>query len=261
MYYYAVHKGNTTGIYTSWADAEQAIKGYSGAVHRRFNDIATAEHFVKTGTIKTKSLFGNNSTEIKTAPASVSASASTSASASASVSTSASASEAPKDIFDKYYQHRDYKFESNTIHVYCDGSTIGNGKADATGGYGVFIPKNIHVPEKRISEKVKGRTTNNIAELKALNRALEQIILLDMDLDEQLEVEWVIHYDSQYAVNVVTGTNNAKANIELVNIGKSLLNDCKFIKLSFHHVYSHTGADDLHSIGNSIADQLASSYN
>lgn len=272
MYYYAVHKGHTTGIYTVWADAEKAINGYSGAVYRRFTEIGTAEYFVKTGTVqKTKSLFDSPKEKIQVSikpkvqqvqqvqqvvppPKAVLPKEGLK---SVLPKEGLKASLPVKDIFDTYYSHDDYSPSSSIIHVYCDGSTLGNGRADATGGYGVFIAKNNHVPERRISERLKGRVTNNIAELKALNRALEQILLLDMDLDEDTEVEWVIHYDSQYAVNVVTGKNNAKANLELVEVGKALLQDCRYISLIFHHVYSHTGATDLHSIGNSIADILA----
>lgn len=40
---YVVFKGRKPGIYTTWAEAEREVLGYSGAVHRSYNDISLAE--------------------------------------------------------------------------------------------------------------------------------------------------------------------------------------------------------------------------
>jgi len=43
--YYAVRKGRKTGIFTSWAECEKQIKGYSGAEYKSFSDKKDAETF------------------------------------------------------------------------------------------------------------------------------------------------------------------------------------------------------------------------
>ncbi|MFB2771171.1 viroplasmin family protein [Pelatocladus sp. BLCC-F211] len=41
--YYVVLKGRKTGIFTSWTECEEQIKGYSGAVHKSFKTLGEAE--------------------------------------------------------------------------------------------------------------------------------------------------------------------------------------------------------------------------
>lgn len=46
---YVVFKGRKPGIYTTWAEAESEVLGYSGAVHRSYQDISLAESAFKSG--------------------------------------------------------------------------------------------------------------------------------------------------------------------------------------------------------------------
>lgn len=41
--YYAVLKGRKTGIFTSWADCEEQVKGVSGALYKAFTTRAEAD--------------------------------------------------------------------------------------------------------------------------------------------------------------------------------------------------------------------------
>lgn len=41
--YYAVLKGKTTGIFTTWADCERQVKGFSGAIYKSFKTREEAE--------------------------------------------------------------------------------------------------------------------------------------------------------------------------------------------------------------------------
>ncbi|XP_076351678.1 uncharacterized protein LOC143247447 isoform X2 [Tachypleus tridentatus] len=50
--YYAVHKGRTTGVFGSWEECERQVKGFSGAVFKKFDTQAEAQSFVITGTSK-----------------------------------------------------------------------------------------------------------------------------------------------------------------------------------------------------------------
>lgn len=45
--FYAVKKGRKTGIYTSWDECLEQVKGYSGAVYKRFNNKEEALNFIK----------------------------------------------------------------------------------------------------------------------------------------------------------------------------------------------------------------------
>ena len=57
------------------------------------------------------------------------------------------------------------------IHVYTDGSCINNGKKGSKGGIGIYFGEN---DERNVSKTVNlEKVTNNIAELKAVNEALD----------------------------------------------------------------------------------------
>jgi ribonuclease HI len=150
----------------------------------------------------------------------------------------------------RYFDHADYRLQTDSgrLHVYTDGSTIGNGRKNARGGYGVFFghPEIPYISRDLNSSKV----TNNTAELKAIIEALKVISKLDQS-------DVIIHYDSEYAAGVITGQKQAHKNLDLVNEGKDLLRTLSHKVIKFEHVYSHTGHLDLHSIGNEIADDLA----
>lgn len=46
-YYYAVKNGKTPGIYFTWKDCESQVRGYSGAIYKKFTTIKEAEDFIK----------------------------------------------------------------------------------------------------------------------------------------------------------------------------------------------------------------------
>lgn len=45
-YYYGVKEGKNPGIYRTWAECELQVKGYSGAVYKKFNTYDNAYEFV-----------------------------------------------------------------------------------------------------------------------------------------------------------------------------------------------------------------------
>lgn len=45
-YYYAVREGREIGIYNTWAECESQVKGYSGAVYKKFPTYEEAENFI-----------------------------------------------------------------------------------------------------------------------------------------------------------------------------------------------------------------------
>ena len=46
MPFYAVAKGNKTGIFTTWSECQKQIKGYSGSVFKKFKTENEAKEFI-----------------------------------------------------------------------------------------------------------------------------------------------------------------------------------------------------------------------
>jgi ribonuclease HI len=155
------------------------------------------------------------------------------------------------DMESKYYSHPDYNPDCNIIHIYTDGSAYENGSTTATGGYGVFFgTRKINNITTRLT---CGKITNNVAELSAIIAAMNTIHSLSIIYPN---MKYLIHYDSKYAAGVTMGTMKAHTNLELVKESKTLYASvCQYC--TFEHIKAHTGYNDLHSIGNHIADCLA----
>ena len=242
MSYYAVHKGHTVGIFTTWTETEKHVKGFPGTIFKKFNQRADAEYFVKNGNV-TDNVKDNVEDNVKD-------------------NVKGNVKDNVKDNVTKcvyeYYNHPHYQPNSETHNVYYDGSATGNGKSNAYGGYGIFIPKMNNHDEYMISSKIEGKATNNIGELNGAIKALELILEINQT-DQTSSILWVIYYDSEYSVNVITGKNRASANLELVRKGKKLLKMCmkQHIDIQFKHVYSHINTKNLKSLGNEVVDKLA----
>jgi ribonuclease HI len=141
------------------------------------------------------------------------------------------------------------------IDVYTDGSCIHNGKPNAKAGIGVYFGEN---DPRNVSKRVVGKQSNNTGELTAIITALT-ILKPEIQFGEKV----VVHTDSEYAIKCMTtygrklekkGFLEPAPNIDLIKQGLSLLRP----NVSFHHVFSHTGKQDAHSLGNERADALAS---
>ncbi len=126
------------------------------------------------------------------------------------------------------------EIKPGTIIAYTDGACTGN---PGPAGCGVVILK----PDGRseLSEYL-GEATNNIAELVAIERAIE---LTDPD-------DVVVHTDSQYAIGVLSKGWKAKANTELIMRIRALLSGRAGV--DFVYVPGHAGVPL-----NERADELA----
>ena len=51
MSYYAVAKGKTVGIFSTWNECQEQVKGCKGATYKKFSSLTEAEQFIseKTG--------------------------------------------------------------------------------------------------------------------------------------------------------------------------------------------------------------------
>jgi ribonuclease HI len=146
---------------------------------------------------------------------------------------------------------------SEAISVYTDGGCYGNGNIVSYGGYGIFFLKND--PRNR-SNSVDGSCTNNICELTAI---LEVLDILKTEIEKNIDIH--IYTDSEYSIKAFTTSGDKyhrnlwkpkPANIELIKKGYYLIKP-KRNTIYFHHVYSHTNKQDIHSLSNEIADNLA----
>ena len=146
--------------------------------------------------------------------------------------------------------------ELSNIYIYTDGSCINNGKPNAKAGIGIYISDNF-----QHSENIIGLQTNQRAELYAILKALTLIDILKYK-------NIYIYTDSMYSINALTkwihlwiknGWLDSKKkpvkNKDIIfNIYKII---SKYHHIHFNHIYSHTNKDDIHSINNDKADNLA----
>jgi ribonuclease HI len=153
-----------------------------------------------------------------------------------------------------------------TIEVFTDGSSIGqNNKSeeDRLCGYGIYFP-NKELPD--VSRKFRHPpNTNQRAELHSIYVALIMI-------KKKLEFDKIkIYTDSMYGIKCLTvwgksweendwktATNKPVKNQDILKPLYDIVKKLKD-KVEFKHVNSHTGKKDYESVGNEMADKLATS--
>ena len=142
------------------------------------------------------------------------------------------------------------------FYVYTDGACSNNGKENANAGIGIYFQDN---DPRNVSKRITGKQTNNRAELLAII-----VAYFPIEKDIHAGKTIVIGTDSEYAIRCFTtyGEKCAKQcwrkdipNKELVQQGYELFKDTPTVSLM--HIRAHTGATDVHSLGNAKADQLA----
>jgi ribonuclease HI len=148
------------------------------------------------------------------------------------------------------------------IEVYTDGSARGNGKEDATGGFGVVVlNKQNNKLEYSYQEQCVG-TTNNREELKAIIKAFE------LAQTKYSNETCLIYTDSAYCVNICNdwifkwaknGWKNSKKqiveNFDLIKILYNYLT-IDFFNCQVMKTHGHRGI-----IENELADALATNDN
>jgi ribonuclease HI len=122
------------------------------------------------------------------------------------------------------------------IQIYTDGASSGN---PGPAGLGVVLLYGDH--RREISESI-GRATNNVAELKAIKRALELLKRSDLPVE--------IHTDSTYCIGVLTRGWKPAMNQDLIHGIRELMGQFKHLRVL--KVKGHSGVQ-----GNERADALA----
>ena len=191
--YYSVFKGFNKGIYRSWKECEREVKGYKGAIYKKFKLEIEAIEFLNNGKLKDD--------------------------------------------------------KSDFLKVYTDGSCINNGKEGSKGGIGIYFGDG---DSRNVSKRLEyDKVTNNVAELSALNEALD--ILVEYDSDT------IIYTDSKYVILCCTSYGRKQSvknwieDIPNKDLVKLVYN--KFISkenIRLEYVRGHNNC-----YGNDMADKLA----
>ena len=160
------------------------------------------------------------------------------------------------------------------VHVFTDGSTKRNGRKDAVGGIGVFFSDDnvLNYSEGLTFDTFQQRVTNNLAELYAIQKALD-ILETHMDLNK---THVRLYTDSEYAYKICTvwaksweKNNWTKwdkkpiANLERI---QDIYRRIGTKQITFHHCLSHQAPPPREEkrkyfiwYGNAQADLLATS--
>jgi ribonuclease HI len=222
--FYAVATGKEVGVFNNWAECEESVRGFKGAVYKKFKTRSEAEEFIASNpTSQTKSPKG---------PAVL------------CLSKTAEQVKALEEEFKPDY------------YVYTDGACSNNGQEGAKAGIGVWFGED---DPRNISRTIEGTQTNNAAELQAI-LTVSEIIHRDLEAGKRV----AIVSDSEYAIRCVTsyGAKCAEANWAKEIPNKDLVRSCYEAyegnpSVQFLHVMAHTEFTDRHSVGNAGADKLA----
>lgn len=105
------------------------------------------------------------------------------------------------------------------VNVYCDGSSLANGRNHARAGYGVFFDhEDFH--RNNISERLKnGKQTNNRGEIMAVASALGA--MRDILLVQKKYLNFQIYSDSEYVVKLLNDRYGFMTKEELKNAPNS----------------------------------------
>ncbi|MCL4133494.1 UNVERIFIED_CONTAM: hypothetical protein GTU68_006246 [Idotea baltica] len=258
MPFYAVAKGKTTGIFTTWSECQEQIVGFKGPVFKKFNTEEEANSFIqergsntvdKRPAAKEKTESNDKPTEKVSSKDSSENSLKRRSSDDVEDSNSSKKTKLTEDEKDKS------KFELDSdgfLIVYTDGSCAFNGKHGAQAGVGVFFGDDHPM---NVSEPVKGRATNNTAEIQAASYALELTKSAGFD-------KVILNTDSQFMINCATSwMPNWKKNDWKKRDGTEVVNKEDLIELDkasegllvkWNHIKGHDGVP-----GNEAADKLA----
>lgn len=266
--YYAVQKGRQTGIYKTWAECEAATKGYAGAVFKKFPTQDAAHDFVRGDGYGAPSVSSSSSSAHCSSHSSPPSSGTAYGQGKAKSAATTVLGERGPDRSTERYPGRPNTFNvfSSTSGsakgagskrvVYCDGSSLGNGKQSARAGWGVYFddPSLQHLNESR---RLPGQVqTNNRAELMALIRAIQ--------LSPNDGRELVLLSDSRYSMDCVNKwLPSWRKNDFVTSQGTPVQNKDLIMKLDhelnsrsprpkLEYVQAHAGIE-----GNEIVDRMA----
>ena len=140
---------------------------------------------------------------------------------------------------------------SQDIKVYTDGSCINNqNPMIRRAGWATYY-ENVEFKHHSSYGLLPGKThTNNRAELWAI------LIAITTAIDKKIPTSGqhlVIHTDSEYSIDIITGTKRAKSNKDILNQINEAIKQAKYwFIIDFEHVSAHVGIP-----GNELVDKYA----
>lgn len=162
-------------------------------------------------------------------------------------------------LTDFFERAADPQENEGTLICFTDGSTIGNGRADARGGYAVVWP---YHPELDCSLPLFP-ATNNKAEYSAVVHAFAQADTLDPGRKKTL----IVYSDSELLINSMTkwlpgwrsnGYKKADGQpVKNLDLVKAIEAAMAQRPTSFRHVRAHTGGQTWEAVQNDKVDRLA----
>lgn len=210
--WYAVAEGRKLGLFETWTECSKQVEGFSSPKFKVFKTKQGAINFLRENCKTPLSELGIQE-------------------------------ESKKRKVDEIGEVEKQSDHKEWIIVHTDGGCSDNGSEKAIGGIGVYFENKEYMD---LSERFKGKQTNNRAEVTAIIRALEVI-------DPNKNVK--IHTDSEWSINCINGIWNFKCNGDLIIQACELISNRKkngslteLIKVD-----GHSGAKD----GNYYADLLA----
>ncbi|XP_068208908.1 ribonuclease H1-like isoform X2 [Palaemon carinicauda] len=258
MPFYAVARGNTPGVYATWPECQDQIAGFKGARYKKFSTMTEAKEFVQEHAANCPVVDRRSESEKEdTKKESSNGSEAKSESGAEKRKHSDDEDEETEEGTEKKKLATDDKTKFSTdsdgfMIVYTDGACQFNGRHGAQAGVGVFFG---HDHPLNVSEPVRGKATNNMAEIQAATYAVE---LAQASGFKKVAV----HTDSQFMINCMTSwlkgwkkKNWVKSDGEPVKNKDELIaldKACEGIAVKWVHVKGHDGHE-----GNEEADRLA----
>nr|KAJ3401313.1 hypothetical protein HK105_004514 [Polyrhizophydium stewartii] len=190
--FYAVQSGRSSGVYSTWAECQAQVSGFSGAVYKKFDTAAEAAAFAAStsGYATPAAVHSAPAPSYHRAPAAAAPAPQhqrTSAWIEPAAHRTPPTATPRARMIDEVRTAPPAAPPGGPLHVYTDGSCLGNGQQDPRAGYGVWFgpgdPRNV---AQRLPDRDQ---TNNRAELTAVIKALEIT---------RGTPEVVIHSDSTY---------------------------------------------------------------
>jgi ribonuclease HI len=268
MSFYAVRKGRKTGVFNTWEEVHPLVDKFTGASFKKFKTIEEAEEYVNPKSVPRRQRQTRIDAFFKKSDDDGGETAASGSNV--IIRRKPKVNTTIKDLVQiRKNQGQSVKYDFLTgeiivMNAYCDGSTFHNGKPYASGGIGIWFgeddPNNVSEPYTR------NKPTNQRTELYALIRTFRTFNQI-AEQNPQNRYEFNVYTDSEYSINCITKwipqwkknewmtrKNKPVKNKELI---VELYNEFTKRRFKIHHVRSHTGKTDQHSVGNDHADKLA----
>ena len=218
MSFYAVANGRNIGVFHSWNECNESVKGFPNAKYKKFKTKEECDHFIEeyNGNVTTKqpSITGFFSPSIPSS-----------------------------EFIPDYY-------------VYTDGACKKNGKPDACAGIGVFFADNDSRNVSATIEGKQTNNTAEIKGFITACRIIKDDVESGKKVTIMTDSTYVMQCVSTYGEKCDKKSWDIDIpNKELVKEAYLIVK--KLPNIHLHHVKAHTNKNDIHSYGNEQADKLA----